>query len=126
MPFRDVYRRQAALLVRLLPIIAEEKNFALKGGTAINFFVRDLPRLSVDIDHLRAEAAGRRRAAGDKAAAVRCRRRRAEGICEASRPRRPHSCPTGRAPRKPTNALRPDLLPVRDNFVGGFPDTEFL
>lgn len=24
--------------------------FALKGGTAINLFVRDMPRLSVDID----------------------------------------------------------------------------
>ncbi|MDZ4320120.1 MAG: nucleotidyl transferase AbiEii/AbiGii toxin family protein [Phenylobacterium sp.] len=39
-----------ALLVRLLPAIAREPVFALKGGTAINLFVRDLPRLSVDID----------------------------------------------------------------------------
>lgn len=46
----DLYRRQAALLVRLLPLVAEESCFALKGGTAINFFVRDMPRLSVDID----------------------------------------------------------------------------
>lgn len=30
--------------------MAEEKCFALKGGTAINLFIRDLPRLSVDID----------------------------------------------------------------------------
>jgi predicted nucleotidyltransferase component of viral defense system len=50
MPFADIYRRQAALLIRLLPLIAEEKCFALKGGTAINFFVREMPRLSVDID----------------------------------------------------------------------------
>jgi hypothetical protein len=50
MPFRDVYRRQVSLLVRVLPHIAEEKAFALKGGTAINLFIRDLPRLSVDID----------------------------------------------------------------------------
>lgn len=50
MPFADVFRRQAALLIRLLPLIAEEKCFALKGGTAINLFVRDMPRLSVDID----------------------------------------------------------------------------
>ncbi len=28
----------------------EDEAFALKGGTAINFFVRDMPRLSVDID----------------------------------------------------------------------------
>ncbi len=36
--------------MRLLPHVAEEKVFALKGGTAINLFYRDLPRLSVDID----------------------------------------------------------------------------
>ena len=50
MLFNDVYRRQVDLLVRTLPYVAEEKCFALKGGTAINLFVRDLPRLSVDID----------------------------------------------------------------------------
>lgn len=44
------YRAQVALLVRLLPFLAEEPAFALKGGTAINLFWRDLPRLSVDID----------------------------------------------------------------------------
>lgn len=46
----DLYSRQAALVVRLLPLVAEESCFALKSGTAINFFVRDMPRLSVDID----------------------------------------------------------------------------
>jgi predicted nucleotidyltransferase component of viral defense system len=50
MPFSEVYRRQAALLVRMLPFIAQEECFALKGGTAINLFHRDMPRLSVDID----------------------------------------------------------------------------
>jgi len=44
------YYKQVQLLVQLLPLIAEESCFALKGGTAINLFVRDLPRLSVDID----------------------------------------------------------------------------
>lgn len=44
------YFKQVQLLVRMLPHIAEEYCFALKGGTAINLFVRDLPRLSVDID----------------------------------------------------------------------------
>lgn len=39
-----------ALLVRLLPHVAKNEVFALKGGTAINLFYRDLPRLSVDID----------------------------------------------------------------------------
>ncbi len=45
-----IYFKQVQLLVRVLPLIATEKCFALKGGTAINLFVRDLPRLSVDID----------------------------------------------------------------------------
>lgn len=46
----DIYSAQVALLVRTIPEIAHEDIFALKGGTAINLFVRDLPRLSVDID----------------------------------------------------------------------------
>ena len=41
---------QVRLLVSALPHVAEEKCFALKGGTAINLFVRNMPRLSVDID----------------------------------------------------------------------------
>ena len=50
MAFSDSYRRQVGLLLRTIPHIAREDCFALKGGTAINLFVRDLPRLSVDID----------------------------------------------------------------------------
>lgn len=50
MAFSEIYRRQVALLIRVLPLVTEEPCFALKGGTAINLFVRDLPRLSVDID----------------------------------------------------------------------------
>ena len=46
----EVFEAQAALLVRALPYVAAETCFALKGGTAINLFVRNLPRLSVDID----------------------------------------------------------------------------
>ena len=42
--------RQADLLVQVMPFVNAEACFALKGGTAINFFVRDFPRLSVDID----------------------------------------------------------------------------
>ena len=45
-----VFFIQAEMLLRILPLIYKEDVFALKGGTAINFFVRDLPRLSVDID----------------------------------------------------------------------------
>lgn len=41
---------QVRLLVSVLPFVAKEQCFALKGGTAINLFIRDMPRLSVDID----------------------------------------------------------------------------
>lgn len=44
------YFAQVDLLLRILPLAARQPVFALKGGTAINLFVRDLPRLSVDID----------------------------------------------------------------------------
>ena len=50
MAFADTYRNQVALLIRTVPSVAAEECFAMKGGTAINLFVRDLPRLSVDID----------------------------------------------------------------------------
>lgn len=46
----DRYVAQVRLLVSVLPQIAQETAFALKGGSAINLFYRDLPRLSVDID----------------------------------------------------------------------------
>ena len=46
----NAYLKQAGLVLRVLPYIAREEVFALKGGTAINFFWRDYPRLSVDID----------------------------------------------------------------------------
>ena len=44
------YTSKTKLLVRALPYIYAHDCFALKGGTALNLFVRDLPRLSVDID----------------------------------------------------------------------------
>ena len=50
MPFAERFRRQVRLLIRTLPALAAEDCFAMKGGTAINLFVRDMPRLSVDID----------------------------------------------------------------------------
>jgi len=37
-------------MLKTIPHVAAETCFALKGGTAINLFVRDMPRLSVDID----------------------------------------------------------------------------
>lgn len=50
MAARDSYRAQVELLIRCLPTVASAPDFALKGGTAINLFLRDMPRLSVDID----------------------------------------------------------------------------
>ena len=44
------YVSQVRLLLSVLPDIAGEDVFALKGGTAINLFCRNMPRLSVDID----------------------------------------------------------------------------
>jgi len=44
------YFKQVELLVQMLPVVAKYDCFVLKGGTAINLFVRDMPRLSVDID----------------------------------------------------------------------------
>lgn len=46
----QAYRRQVSLLLGVLPEVAKEESLALHGGTAINLFVRDMPRLSVDID----------------------------------------------------------------------------
>jgi Nucleotidyl transferase AbiEii toxin, Type IV TA system len=38
------------LLTQVAPLVFVDDTFALKGGTAINLFVRDMPRLSVDLD----------------------------------------------------------------------------
>ena len=46
----SIYYKQVQLLMDVIPFIAKEETFALKGGTAINLFIQDLPRLSVDID----------------------------------------------------------------------------
>lgn len=47
---KKTYSDQVQLLVRLLFYVGKEESFALKGGTAINLFLRDMPRLSVDLD----------------------------------------------------------------------------
>ena len=44
------YIDAARLLIQVAPVVFEGGVFALKGGTAINLFVRDMPRLSVDLD----------------------------------------------------------------------------
>ncbi len=47
---KTAYQKQVQLLLQLLPFVAQHECFALKGGTAINLFIHNLPRLSVDVD----------------------------------------------------------------------------
>lgn len=47
---KQEYEKQVKLLLDVLPSLNKAVMFALKGGTAINFFIQDFPRLSVDID----------------------------------------------------------------------------
>lgn len=47
---KQVYAQKVELLLRLMPVVMEESVFAVHGGTAINLFLKDLPRYSVDID----------------------------------------------------------------------------
>lgn len=46
----QAYLDTARLLTQAAPFVFADDTFALKGGTAINLFVRDMPRLSVDLD----------------------------------------------------------------------------
>jgi predicted nucleotidyltransferase component of viral defense system len=46
----QIYLDTARLLTQVAPLVFVDDTFALKGGTAINLFVRDMPRLSVDLD----------------------------------------------------------------------------
>ena len=46
----QVYLDTARLLIQVAPLVFADGMFALKGGTAINLFIRDMPRLSVDLD----------------------------------------------------------------------------
>jgi len=55
----ELYKPQVRLLLDVLPEVAKEACFAMHGGTAINLFVRDMPRLSVDIDLTYIEIADR-------------------------------------------------------------------
>lgn len=58
----SIYYKQVQLLIQVLPFVAKQECFALKGGTAINLFVRDFPRLSVDIDLVYLPMTGREEA----------------------------------------------------------------
>jgi predicted nucleotidyltransferase component of viral defense system len=46
----QIYLDTARLLTHVAPLVLVDDTFALKGGSAINLFVRDMPRLSVDLD----------------------------------------------------------------------------
>ena len=46
----QIYLDIARLLTQVAPLVFTDNTFALKGGTAINLFVREMPRLSVDLD----------------------------------------------------------------------------
>ena len=45
-----IYLDTARLLTQVAPVVFVDDRLALKGGTAINLFIRDMPRLSVDLD----------------------------------------------------------------------------
>jgi predicted nucleotidyltransferase component of viral defense system len=62
--FEAHYARQTELILRCLPEVGRQACFAVKGGTAINLFLRSMPRLSVDIDLAYLPISGRGEALG--------------------------------------------------------------
>ena len=50
MIMNNIYHRQVALLIKIMPSVFRIKDFAVHGGTAINLFHKNMPRYSVDID----------------------------------------------------------------------------
>ncbi len=74
------YTKQVKLLLDVLPEVAKETCFAMHGGTAINLFVRDMPRLSVDIDLTYVEIAERAETLGGINAALIRIKGRVEGL----------------------------------------------
>lgn len=46
----QTYIDTARMMVEVAPLVFTDDRLALKGGTAINLFLRDMPRLSVDLD----------------------------------------------------------------------------
>lgn len=46
----ELYKKQVALLIRIMPSVYRIQDFAVHGGTAINLFHKNMPRYSVDID----------------------------------------------------------------------------
>jgi hypothetical protein len=50
---KDKYRKQVALLIRIMPAVYKIRDFAVHGGTAINLFHRNLPRYSANYDGIK-------------------------------------------------------------------------
>ena len=66
------YLETARLLIQVAPLVFVDDQFGLKGGTAIDLFLRDMPRLSVDLDLVFTDhAVGRKEAIARINAAVR-------------------------------------------------------
>ncbi len=59
MIMNNIYQKQVALLIRIIPLVYKIKDFAIHGGTAINLFHKNMPRYSVDIDLTYVPIAGR-------------------------------------------------------------------
>jgi len=57
--YSPIFARKVELLLKLMPFVMNEGVFAVHGGTAINLFVKDMPRYSVDIDLTYMPLAGR-------------------------------------------------------------------
>jgi len=76
----NAYTKQVKLLLDVLPEVAKEACFAMHGGTAINLFVRDMPRLSVDIDLTYVEIAERNETLEGINAALMRMKERIEGL----------------------------------------------
>ena len=63
------YVETVRLLLEAAPHFFQARCLALKGGTALNLFVQEMPRLSVDLDIVYADHTKQRRAALDEIAA---------------------------------------------------------
>ena len=85
MDIKPQYQDQVKLLLDVLPFVAQETCFALKGGTAINLFEWDLPRLSVDIDLTYLPMQGRQDAVASISQALGRLKNRIEGALKQTR-----------------------------------------
>ncbi|MBA3751515.1 nucleotidyl transferase AbiEii/AbiGii toxin family protein [Candidatus Dependentiae bacterium] len=47
------YKNQVALLLEAIEPALDDSRLALKGGTAINLFIMNMPRLSLDLSELK-------------------------------------------------------------------------